>query len=224
MKKALICSENSYFSAYIKHLFTPYGIETDCVNSIEKLNAYTRDNMLSFVVFDTCLQTDLSVKIVQKIGCPLIIMNSLAADASPNKYFTPFLELFNNFQGPRKIVEELAPYTFFDVGKHCIWRKEEYVPLATQEFKILYLLYLNLGKVVSSEELINYADLTSRSSLYVHINSLREKVEENCGNPQIILTKFGKGYQIYKHKAEIKLIDPKEQIINEERKKKGQAI
>ncbi|MGJ3194901.1 winged helix-turn-helix domain-containing protein [Peribacillus frigoritolerans] len=225
MKKALICSENSYFSAYTKHLFIPYGIEADCVNNVEKLNAYMRDNnVVSFIIFDTCLQSDLSVKAVQKVGCPLIIMNSLTSNVTFNKDFTPFLELFNSSLEPNKNVQELSPHTFFDVGKHCIWRREEYIPLATQEFKILYFLYLNIGKVVSSEELINYADLTSRSSLYVHINSLREKVEEKCGNPQIILTKFGKGYQISKHRAEITCLDQREQTKNKTRGDKEKII
>lgn len=210
MKKALIYSENSYFSAYIKHMFTPYGIKADCITNDHRLEECLKNDDISFIVFDSCMQNRINIKLIQQVDCPLIIMNSLDSEACPNQNFTPFLELLNSDIGQQTNVEELAPHTFFDVGKHCIWRKEEYIPLAAQEFKILYLLYLNIGQTVSSEELVNYADLTSRSSLYVHINSLREKIEENCGNPQIIITKFGKGYQICKHKAELKLLKPQE--------------
>jgi len=197
MKKALICSKNSYFSAYANHLFTPQGVSLEYISTLEELKSMISDNEFLFVIFDTCIADELSIKLIQQFKCPLIILDSLQSNAlTDNSSTAPLVELFKSSLSKKENLKPLSDSTFFDIGKHCIWKKEEYIPLATQEFKILYFLHLNANKVVSSEDLINYADLTSRSSLYVHINSLREKVEENPGDPKIILTKFGKGYQI----------------------------
>src|SRR5699024_5475740 len=129
---------------------------------------------------------------------------------------SPVLELMNGFSIDKKALVEIAPSTFFDIGKHCIWKNGEYTPLAIQEFKILYLLYLKINDIVSSEELISYADLTSRSSLYVYIDALRVIVEDNLGDPITIHIRVGEGYLISnqldwadkKNKPEERVIHP----------------
>jgi two-component system KDP operon response regulator KdpE len=56
----------------------------------------------------------------------------------------------------------------------------------------------NIGAVVTHEDLLreawgeNYIDATASLSLYVRY--LREKIEEDPGNPVYIMTKWGVGY------------------------------
>lgn len=193
MGKTLVCSENSYFQAYMNHLLTPDSNEIINVNKLDELKQIISKENFSSVIIDTCNPNDLVLQLIKSISCPVILLNSLetnVSDYNPG----PILNQINNVSTLKHNVFQLSFTTFFDVGKHCIWKKNEYIPLAIQEFKILYLLYLNLNKIVCSEELIKYADLTGRSSLYVHISSLREKVEDNPGDPKILQTKFGKGY------------------------------
>ncbi|MFG3443217.1 DNA-binding response regulator [Bacillus velezensis] len=193
MGKTLVCSENSYFQAYMNHLLTPDSNEIINVNTLDELKQIISEENFSSVIIDTCHPNDLVLQLIKSISCPVIILNSLetnVSDYNPG----PILNQINNVSTLKHNVFQLSFTTFFDVGKHCIWKKNEYIPLAIQEFKILYLLYLNSNKIVCSEELIEYADLTGRSSLYVHISSLREKVEDNPGDPKILQTKFGKGY------------------------------
>ncbi|MED1737969.1 winged helix-turn-helix domain-containing protein [Bacillus swezeyi] len=201
MKKILVFSKNSYFLAYTRHVFKPNGVEIICIKSSSELKRRTGSENFSAVILDKCLSNDLNLSLFKNISSPLIILDSLESQDALDFTFSPFIDLLDNMKKKKRNIIELSPSTFFDIGKHCIWKKEEYIPLPAQEFKILYLLYLNLNNIVTSEELISYADLTSRSSLYVYINSLREKIEENLGNPEIIQTKFGKGYLIKKKQS-----------------------
>ncbi|MCY7759241.1 winged helix-turn-helix domain-containing protein [Bacillus inaquosorum] len=201
MKKILVFSKNSYFLAYTRHVFKPNGVEIICVKSSCELKRRAGSEEFFAVILDKCLSNDLNLSLIKNISSPLIILDSLESQDVLDFTLTPFIDLLDNMKKKKRNIIELAPSTFFDIGKHCIWKKEEYIPLPAQEFKILYLLYLNLNNIVTSEELISYADLTSRSSLYVYINSLREKIEDNLGNPEIIQTKFGKGYLIKKKQS-----------------------
>ncbi|MFT0801874.1 winged helix-turn-helix domain-containing protein [Bacillus swezeyi] len=201
MKKILVFSKNSYFLAYTRHVFKPNGVEIICIKSSSELKRRTGSEHFSAVILDKCLSNDLNLSLFKNISSPLIILDSLESQDALDFTFTPFIDLLDNMKKKKRNIIELSPSTFFDIGKHCIWKKEEYIPLPAQEFKILYLLYLNLNNIVTSEELISYADLTSRSSLYVYINSLWEKIEDNLGNPEIIQTKFGKGYLIKKKQS-----------------------
>lgn len=192
MGKTLVCSENSYFQAYMNHLLTPDSNEIINVNTLDELKQIISKENFSSVIIDTCHPNDLVLQLIKSISCPVIILNSLetnVSDYNPG----PILNQINNVSTLKHNVFQLSFTTFFDVGKHCIWKKNEYIPLAIQEFKILYLLYLNSNKIVCSEELIEYADLTGRSSLYVHISSLREKVEDNPGDPRFFKQSLEKG-------------------------------
>ncbi len=70
------------------------------------------------------------------------------------------------------------------------------------EFKILWLLCKNAGKVVSTEEIFekvwgeDYLD--SNNTVMVHIRRIREKMHEKPKNPKFIKTVWGVGYKIEK--------------------------
>ncbi|MEZ4866811.1 MAG: response regulator transcription factor [Caldilineaceae bacterium] len=72
--------------------------------------------------------------------------------------------------------------------------------LPPREFRLLYTLALSAGQVVSTEQLIEkvwgptYAG--EPQILYVHIRSLREKLEADPQHPQRILTVRSVGYKL----------------------------
>ena len=76
------------------------------------------------------------------------------------------------------------------------------VKLTPIEFDILYLLATNLGKVFSTEEIFeavwNEKMYEANNTVMVHIRRLREKVEMDSRNAQIIKTVWGVGYKIEK--------------------------
>lgn len=74
------------------------------------------------------------------------------------------------------------------------------VALTPIEFKILWLLCENAGKVVPSEEIFEKVwgekYLDSNNTVMVHIRRLREKLHEPSRKPRFIKTVWGVGYKI----------------------------
>lgn len=76
------------------------------------------------------------------------------------------------------------------------------VKLTPIEFDILYLLASNAGKVFSTDEIFenvwNEKMLEANNTVMVHIRRIREKIETDPRNSQIIKTVWGIGYKIEK--------------------------
>ena len=85
---------------------------------------------------------------------------------------------------------------------HMIVAYEKEVKLTPIEFDILYLLATNPGRVFSTDEIFervwNEKMFEANNTVMVHIRRLREKVEMDSRNAQIIKTVWGVGYKIEK--------------------------
>ncbi len=70
--------------------------------------------------------------------------------------------------------------------------------LTAKEFDVLELLMMNPNKVFSRDSLLNtiwgYEYPGDVRTVDVHIRRLREKIEENPGDPKYVHTKWGVGY------------------------------
>lgn len=76
-------------------------------------------------------------------------------------------------------------------------RDGEPVKLKAQEYKLLCYLIHNRGRVLSKEELFRevWEDaFTGDGTLNVHIRHLREKIEDDPNEPELIRTIWGTGY------------------------------
>ena len=86
-----------------------------------------------------------------------------------------------------------------DFNKHEVIVEGEHSKLRPTEYRLLYHLIENAGWTVPHEQLLakvwgyEYRDETHYVRLYV--NYLREKIEEDPGNPKYILTERGLGYR-----------------------------
>ena len=73
------------------------------------------------------------------------------------------------------------------------------VKLTSTELKLLYLLVRNEGRLVTHEGLLSkvwgetYSD--ARDLLRVHIQHLRQKLDDSVESPRIIVTEHGMGYK-----------------------------
>ncbi|MBQ9687157.1 MAG: response regulator transcription factor [Oscillospiraceae bacterium] len=76
------------------------------------------------------------------------------------------------------------------------------VELTMKEFDLMLFLMKNPGKVFSRESLLDlvwgYDYLGDTRTVDVHIRRLREKLELNPAQPQVIITKWGVGYYLAK--------------------------
>ena len=74
------------------------------------------------------------------------------------------------------------------------------VPLTALEFRILFLLASNRGKIFTPQNLYESVweepyFYTANNTLMVHIRNIRKKIEEDPGNPVYLVTVWGKGYR-----------------------------
>ena len=93
----------------------------------------------------------------------------------------------------------LAEDIFLDVNIRKLIKNGEQINLKAMEFKMLYYLLENRGRVVTKDELLKNVwddEYVGEGTLAVHIRHLREKVEVDSKNPEIIKTAWGVGYMI----------------------------
>lgn len=97
-----------------------------------------------------------------------------------------------------KIIQ--LPNLFINRETHSVRAYERDVKLTPIEFEILFLLAANRGKVFSTEEIFervwNEKILEANNTVMVHIRRIREKVELDSRETQIIKTVWGVGYKI----------------------------
>jgi len=86
-----------------------------------------------------------------------------------------------------------------DFDRHEVWLEGRLVQLRPTEYRLLYHLVQNAGWVLTHDQILTkvwgyeYRDEPHYVRLY--INYLRQKLEEDPGNPKYILTERGIGYR-----------------------------
>ena len=86
-----------------------------------------------------------------------------------------------------------------DEATHTVTARGKPVELANKEFQLLRFLMINAGIVFSRDTLYNriwgMESLGNTATVPVHINRIREAVEEDPSHPKHILTIWGVGYK-----------------------------
>lgn len=86
-----------------------------------------------------------------------------------------------------------------DLAEHLVTRNGDMVKLTATEYKLLAYLASNAGRVLTHQSILNhvwgYSEGSQMEYLRVYIRQLRQKLEENPRDPQLILTESGVGYR-----------------------------
>jgi two-component system KDP operon response regulator KdpE len=86
-----------------------------------------------------------------------------------------------------------------DLTSHLITRNGEMIKLTATEYKLLAYLAGNTGRVLTHHSILShvwgYDEGGQMEYLRVYIRNLRQKLEEDPRNPQLILTESGIGYR-----------------------------
>ncbi|NLI54159.1 MAG: response regulator transcription factor [Clostridiales bacterium] len=84
-------------------------------------------------------------------------------------------------------------------GSMTLTRENEEIPLTTAEYRLLHALFRNEGLVLSREQLIEQAFGDDYEGFDRNIDSyvkkLRQKIEQDPRNPELLVTKYGAGYR-----------------------------
>lgn len=87
-----------------------------------------------------------------------------------------------------------------DADRRTVQKNGEYIELTSKEFDLIELFARNPGRVYSRENLLNiiwgYDYQGDIRTVDVHVHRLRDKLENDPSEPDMILTKWGVGYYI----------------------------
>lgn len=85
-----------------------------------------------------------------------------------------------------------------DFARAEVWRGEQVISLSATEYRLLLQFAHNLGKILTSEDLLTSVwgpeYKSDKEILWVSIARLRQKLEDDPHNPRHIVTRSGLGY------------------------------
>lgn len=90
---------------------------------------------------------------------------------------------------------------YLDTAMHKLVSGGKQEELRAMEYKLLLYLLENAGRVVTRDELLDNVwcdENTCDGTITVHVRHIREKVEPDPKNPEIIKTAYGVGYVVEK--------------------------
>ena len=106
-----------------------------------------------------------------------------------------------------------------DPVEKVVWKSAHRIQLTRKEFGIMEYLMRRPNEVVSQEELLEHVWGTMTNifsnTVRVHIQSLREKLEDNSATPRYIETIIGTGYRFISLKHESNEGEPQKESANE---------
>ena len=86
-----------------------------------------------------------------------------------------------------------------DFERHLARKGDEPLDLTTKEFDMLRHFITHRGEVVSRDALLNtvwgYRSFPNTRTVDVHVGKLRQKIEDDPGDPRYLLTVHGVGYK-----------------------------
>ena len=104
-----------------------------------------------------------------------------------------------NFQQTEDGLVKLTGEVYLNTNSRKIVAEGREITLKALEYKLLYYLFANRGKVVSKDDLLRDVwedEHINEGTIAVHIRHLREKIEADPKEPQLIKTIWGVGYRM----------------------------
>lgn len=139
----------------------------------------------------------------------ILALNAGADVVLPKK--TPALSVLAQIRALTRCYRRLCPFyrenrvirqeeLMLDDGRKTVYLGKDKIDLTPTEYKILYLLMENPGKVFSNDQIYQniwkMEPIGAENTVAVHIRHLREKIEPDPKNPHYIQVVWGQGYKV----------------------------
>ena len=224
-KKVLVVDDEKLIVKGIRFSLEQDGMEVDVAYDGEEALELVRGNAYDIILLDVMLPKLDGFAVCQQIrefsNVPIIMLTAkgedmdkiLGLDYGADDYMTkPFniLEVKARIKAILRRIEPktLGKATFLENGdiKLDLESRRTYVlgqeiGLTAKEFEVLELLISNPNKVFGREDLLHTVwgvDYPGDvRTVDVHIRRLREKIEQNPGEPKYVHTKWGVGYYFW---------------------------
>lgn len=211
--KILLIEDNLSIAKGLEYTFNELNYEIINKTNLKEASMYLIDNIPSLIILDISLPDgdgfSFYENIIKKLNIKTIILTAKddeddivkGLELGANDYITkPFktkelIARVNKILHSDKIVLKSKNITF-DLNKMEVRKNDELILLTSLELRILYLLFINMNKVVTRSYLLEYIyNLTGNdvndNTITVYLKRIREKLDED-----IIKTVKGIGYRI----------------------------
>lgn len=225
MTKILIVEDDADIAGIEKDYLEVSGYEVEICNdgetgflegSREKFDLILLDVMLPKMDgFEVCRKlrelTDVPILMVtaKREDIDKIRGLGLGADDYIEKPFSPsvlvarikaHMEQYNRLTGKQKTVSNIEINNVsINTNTHRVYVKGKEIELKNKEYELLLFLVMHADMVFDRETLYEEVwgmdALGDNATVSVHINRLREKMEEDPSNPKYIETVWGAGYR-----------------------------
>ena len=117
----------------------------------------------------------------------------------PRELVSRIRSVLRRYEGTASVVA--AGNIMIDTEKGIVTRNGEEIGLSALEYRLLMVFVNNRGRLLSRNQLLEdiwdiAGDFVNDNTLTVYIKRLREKIEEDPQNPEIIKTVRGLGYRM----------------------------
>lgn len=109
------------------------------------------------------------------------------------------LKRYNQDKGNENIIK--IKDVVINLDKTTVYKNDKQLELTALEYKILLMLFNNSGQTITREQILDKiwdvaGNFVNDNTLTVYIKRIREKIENDPANPDIIKTVRGIGYRI----------------------------
>ena len=226
MKKILIVEDDNEIAMLEKDYLNMNGYEVDILSDSIGVVEQVLSNNYALVILDVMLPSgsglDICRELTEKTDIPVLMVTAkgdstdiirglgLGADDYITKPFDPselVARVNTNINRYLKYHQSSSVEDIIRVGNIKIlmksWRvfkNEMEIKLPKREFSLLAFLASNPNIVFTKEQLYEkiwgYEYIGDSATITVHINRIREKIEDDPQNPKIIETVWGAGYRL----------------------------
>ena len=222
LQRLLIVDDDSVLQTFLQDYLTQYDFEIFSLLTGEEIEDFLKKEAVDLILLDVILpgengyhwlkwlrehHSDIPVLMLsvkgecddRVYGLEMGARDYLAKPADPRELLATINNILNcNVGANHQSSVEFGDFVF-EIERCNLSRGDEYIRLTTTEAQLLKLFCTNINKTLSRDELTlslrgNQHNPYDRS-IDVHINRLRNKIEESPAEPRYLLTTWGKGYR-----------------------------